>query len=253
MDGGGRRAGSNCATRGVRTSSTAHVAYFPEDDIDDNMLNGVDVTRIGVVEVRIFHATLVPTEKPPQFAVRSVNNIGSISELFKKGGLHQVSLGKATAVNANSVCIKSVVKSEDEHFASFLFQHRPAGLLQAMGIMPRLPSIEAKGGASPKETSQEISATVVKRGRHEDGEMRAPKRRRPSKDSFESEEVKPKIEDEADHDARLELLEENMRTMQAEIMSLRAAKTNSGRVKTERAPSPILGSAAGTVIDLTDN
>ncbi|KAA1470297.1 hypothetical protein DENSPDRAFT_682330 [Dentipellis sp. KUC8613] len=144
------------------------------------------------------------------------------------------------------------VEPVDKPYASFLFQHRPAALLQAMGIMPRPPPVEANENFVRREHRSK-SNVAAKRTSRGDEDLRARKRSRPSlggQSGSESEEdIKPNIED-PEETARISSLQENIRRMQAELESL--TKSTSGRVKSERAPSPIfVGSAAGTVIDLT--
>ncbi|TFY66258.1 hypothetical protein EVG20_g4832 [Dentipellis fragilis] len=274
MYGYGGSAGRKSSVDGVRTSLTTKNSFVfsnvtVHDEDDDGITNGVNTTHVGVVEIRIFHAYRESIPRPP--SVSTVNNLGSVPERSKKGGLHQVSLGKATAVEATPCCHWYLVEPEHAPYASFLFQHRPAGnklhsfygcdsslfaliqaLLQAMGIMPRPPPVEARDDFVRREDSPESSATTGKR-RRGDRERGARKRGRPSGNgqSESEEDIKPNIED-PEETARISSLQENIRRMQAELESL--TQSTSGHVKSERAPSPIfVGPAAGTVIDLTND
>ncbi|KAA1470298.1 hypothetical protein DENSPDRAFT_836068 [Dentipellis sp. KUC8613] len=253
--------------KGVRTSPHTISAFMfsnvkthEDDDSYLNMPNDVDVTHIGVIEVRIYRAE-VYRRKGPSSRVVTVKDLGSVSELSKKGGLHQVSLGKGyvdtSKKGASGRTGWRPIEPEDKPYASFIFHHRPAALLQAMGVMPRPdPSVNRLKEPLRKKDGAETSAISRKRQGHEEV-SRDKKRSRLSGDRdprSATEDIKPDVDDDDDDGADTKMLEENIRRMQAEVERRKARRMVPGRVKAERAPSPILvGAAAGTVIDLTDD
>ncbi|TFY78649.1 hypothetical protein EWM64_g5367 [Hericium alpestre] len=249
MYGYGHHAGENHVIDGVRTSSTemksftfSHVLVADSDN--SALQSNVDISHLGLIEVRIFPAKIKDMKAAP--IISSVNEIGVISELTKKGGLHQVSLGKSKIVPALTTVTWTINGPEKRPYASFLFRHRSAGILQAMGIMPRPPPFGLTRPSSALANKRTKSPNAADRSRG--------KRCRtvPAGGTEAEEDLKLRIEDEED-DPRIKLLQDHLKKIQDDLNSLLAAKSRSTRVKAEQAPSPIrVGAAAGKVIDLTD-
>ncbi|TFY74922.1 hypothetical protein EWM64_g9090 [Hericium alpestre] len=179
---------------------------------DEDAQDYVDVAALGTIEVRVFHGVLESLAQTPE-GVNHVADVGVVSELSKKGGLHQTSLGPARF--RQPVVSRKMMRVEPENrpFASFVFRHRPAATLQAMGIMAH-PAPAAQQQAGPSNTKRERTQSPIASG--------SAKRRRTS------------------HAAQ-------------DVITIEDSDDDAPRVKPERALSPIRVPAAsvGETIDLT--
>ncbi|TFY78648.1 hypothetical protein EWM64_g5366 [Hericium alpestre] len=71
----------------VKPFTFSHVLTSDDDAASQN---NVDISDLGIIEIRIFRVASKNAEAlPPN--INNVNEIGAVPELSKKGGLHQVS------------------------------------------------------------------------------------------------------------------------------------------------------------------
>ncbi|KAI0057471.1 hypothetical protein BV25DRAFT_1831154 [Artomyces pyxidatus] len=146
MYGMGCEAGQYDLMDGVRTSPTT-ISPFQFSKVvttsDDEVMTDVDITQLGTIEVRVKRAVLKANGAMFPHDVHNVADIGPIPEVTKTAGYNQVSLSKdVEIVHDGPSRVFSTLGSWDDPYAVFQFRHRPAEMLQAMGIMPLPKHIE---------------------------------------------------------------------------------------------------------------
>ncbi|KZV63405.1 hypothetical protein PENSPDRAFT_657343 [Peniophora sp. CONT] len=113
-----------------------------KEDDGDGGETSVDMAKLGLIEVRVCRATLIPNEfGAGEYRPHRVQaELDAVSEKAKKVGWHSVSLGrtKPLAIAANVPHI-TYIDPKDRPYATFRFRYQPRELLEDQGIIPARP------------------------------------------------------------------------------------------------------------------
>ncbi|KAI0040426.1 hypothetical protein FA95DRAFT_1566406 [Auriscalpium vulgare] len=180
----------------------------------------VDLTQLGVIDVRIYQAVQLPGLYPHK--TRVIADVAGVSERSKMIGINQVSYGREKLMEGSLINHRKF--QQGPLLVSFQFRHRPAAMLQAIGIMPRADPaperIPAKTPPEPSNAAQSASSIDLK-------------------NLFTYRDLRNQA---------------TLRSVQDELKSLKSGTGNQQSAKRERSASPIrVGAAHGEVIDLTSD
>ncbi|KAI0676358.1 hypothetical protein C8Q78DRAFT_1084740 [Trametes maxima] len=126
---------------GVRSALDRYTTFQFGDlrttDDDDALLaaNVRSLEQVGTVEVRVQRCQ--QSNEPTAFRPVKFAGVGAVHERSKKLGAHCTTLGRAVKCSDAPNRFKSIPLVPGEgSYAIFVFRYRPAGLLQAQGVMP---------------------------------------------------------------------------------------------------------------------
>ncbi|KAI0642782.1 hypothetical protein C8Q79DRAFT_234647 [Trametes meyenii] len=129
---------------GVRTTPNTYTTFqFGElrtTDDDDALLaaNLRSLEKVGTIEMRVHRSQ--QSGQPAPFKPAAFAGVGAIHERSKKLGAHCAMPGRAVKCRSIPHRVRHLPLVPGEGpYAIFVFQYRPAGLLQAQGIMPPPP------------------------------------------------------------------------------------------------------------------
>ncbi|KZV61134.1 hypothetical protein PENSPDRAFT_309595 [Peniophora sp. CONT] len=241
---------------GMRQSFVfSEVAFAPDEDPGSATIP----EDVGVVDVQVWAAKEERHKKPFRRIeeTTAVDQGIKLTEKSKLIGANCVRPGTNEAY-VPPTSYRSFAAIGDKPYALFRFKHRPASVLQAMGIMPRLvrpPSPPAFASTSPSRP--------IRRSRSdsESTERDTNKRRRPNEEDLDIkpvidaglEERRRKIQEEIDTEETKAKARQAALRAQLEELGGSSLTRGGAHVKAERAPSPISVPRSGEVIDLTDD
>lgn len=136
--------GKTLSIWGSRTSRTTRSTFkFSEITlVDDDDADGlVTPPNIGSIEVKLYRARIEKCRISSRSHYRRSDapQTGPVSEKSKKGGWHQVSLGRDRRSEWQPSPTKTIrLDPIDAPYATFRFNYRPRAMLQAENIIPPL-------------------------------------------------------------------------------------------------------------------
>ncbi|EIM86216.1 uncharacterized protein STEHIDRAFT_122163 [Stereum hirsutum FP-91666 SS1] len=231
------------------------VLQVAEDTTDGS--THTDVSKLGLIELYIHRAEITgPSTNPTLFSSNEGFEPGPVSEKAKKVGWHRASLGSEQTVS--QITAKKFSRIDEEPFVTFKIRYQPEELLRAHGIMPMLPRPDPIPPLSNAGSST-LNGTGDKRPHSSpiasgSSEQRPQKRRKNAEPSTSSPSKVAKSEPHDDNvlDIDDDSDDEVIRRAKEEIDRAMQRKQLKNKIKSERAPSPIIvGDGAGDVIDLT--
>ncbi|KAK7691530.1 hypothetical protein QCA50_004929 [Cerrena zonata] len=125
---------------------------------DDSLVQDSSTTeKLGTIEMEVIRVIRRgPSESSPSTDFRGV---GPVHEKSKKVGGHCVSFGKARPCAPSAWATATTMHPAEGHWAKFVFQYRPEGILRAQGIIEEPQSPEPVGHESiPKAIKRSRSA-----------------------------------------------------------------------------------------------
>ncbi|KAA1470294.1 hypothetical protein DENSPDRAFT_682278 [Dentipellis sp. KUC8613] len=240
-------------------------------DSEEGLVDTANIEKLGTIEVILCRA-FRDQSKPEMIATGGpIPTTASVPERAKKAGWHRVAFGTEAPIEPVKYVTTHWIDSLSSPFAVFRFHYQPQELLQARGIIPRVPVPAPVQLAKVPPTAPRALSNIVGQKRPAPMEglegrdtkrgilqahWQTPERPRPSSTKTVAR-VKAEPADSPDRTAdALRVLRDSIQAARDTMLAAQAQLERLERRQSSRAleyrPSPIrVGSARGQTIDLT--